>query len=180
MEAYGILLSVLKYREDVLTQATKTTGKVKAGYSGPFDELSFYLGRAFYDHIKLLEVLLEETGLDKHLAPGMGQILFNLFEEDDVIIKELTESLRVSPSHLTAVLGRMEKAGVITRRRDENDGRAVRVKLTKLGRSTKKTCRAMLRNLNEVLAAGMTEREVRKIKKQLELMARNVADYRNK
>ena len=50
------------------------------------DEVPFYLSRAFYAYVGLLERLLESAGLAQHLRPGMGPVLF---DNDDVIIRDL-------------------------------------------------------------------------------------------
>ena len=152
----------------------RTTGKRKRD---PFDEVSFYLGRAYYDHIKLLERLLEEQGLSEYLRPGMGQILFSLFEKDDRIIKDLSSQLRLSPSHLTATLGRMTEAGVISCRGDTKDRRAVRVRLTRFGRSLKPKCRKVLKDLNAILCGGIPAGDRTKIKRNLGQMVENAKEY---
>ena len=60
-----------------------------SGPDEPLDHLIWYLGRAYYTYVGLLERVLAELGLDRHLRPGMGHILFTLFERDDLSIKEI-------------------------------------------------------------------------------------------
>ncbi|MBN1672825.1 MAG: MarR family transcriptional regulator [Kiritimatiellae bacterium] len=145
--------------------------------AGGFGELSFHIGRAYYDHIRLLERILEEEGLEDVLCPGMGQILFALFEHDGCIIKDLKDNLRLAPSHLTRMLERMEGAGVIARRPDARDRRATRVRLTPFGRSLEEKCRAVLAKLNRVMSARMTPGGVQAMKRDLDKIVRNIRAY---
>jgi len=121
----------------------------------PLDEIAWHIGRAYYAYVGLLEQILAETGLDRHLRPGMGHILFALFEQDGRSIKEIAARTQLSGSTLTGMLTRMEKAGVIGRRRDDEDGRVIRVRLTPLGRSLEPRCRQVVGTLGEVFHAGM-------------------------
>lgn len=129
------------------------------------NEISFYVGRVYYNYVGLLGRILAETGLDNHLSPGMGHVLFVLFKKDDRIIKEVAESTHLSFSTLTGMLTRMENAGVIERRRDKDDGRAMRVRLTSLGRSLKPRCYSVLDRLNNVLQSGMSNDEIETLKR---------------
>lgn len=143
----------------------------------PFDALSFHLGRAYYDHLQVIERLIEERGLSQYLASGMGQILFKLFSVDDCLIKDLVGTLRLSPSRLTAVLGRMEKSGLLERHVDPTDKRAVRVRLTEFGRSLESDCRAVLDGVNNTLCAGMSAAEKKAAKQALITMTNNLATF---
>lgn len=54
----------------------------------------------------------------------------------------------------------MEKAGLIERGRDARDGRLVRVRLTTPARNLEPKCRALLRQMGELIANGLGERKV--------------------
>lgn len=138
------------------------------------EELSFCIGRAYYNYKLLLERTLKDLGLDRHVSPGMGHLLFALFEEDDCIIRGLAEKTRLSLPTLTLMLRKMEKAGLLRSRRDPDDGRAVRIRLTPLGRSLEPRCREVLRRLNAVLGSGLTRKDVTRAKKSLARMIENM------
>jgi DNA-binding MarR family transcriptional regulator len=59
--------------------------------------------------------------------------LIALKEEDDQTVGQLGEKLFLESSTLTPLLKRMEAAGYVTRRRDPNDERQVRISLTPAG-----------------------------------------------
>lgn len=126
----------------------------------PLDRLIWHLGRAFYAYIGRLEIELADHDLDQHLRPGMGPILFTLFEEDDRSIKAIAARTQLSSSTLTGLLTRMERAGLVERRRDANDGRVVRVRLTALGRSLESRARAVLKRFDVLVAQALKPEEV--------------------
>jgi DNA-binding MarR family transcriptional regulator len=125
--------------------------------SNELEQISFYLGRVYYTYVRLLEQMLADKGLDKHLRPGMGNVLFALFEKDDQKISEIADRLRISRSTMTTMVVRMRKSGLISTRTDGEDGRAVRLKLTPLGRSLEPRCRALAREINDVLCRALNE-----------------------
>lgn len=121
----------------------------------PLDNLIWYLGRAYFTYVGLLERILSEAGLDRHVRPGMGHILFTLFARDDCSIKDIAARSQLACSTLTGLLARMEDNGLIERRRDEQDGRVVRVRLTPLGRSLEPRCMAVVARFDRLFAQGM-------------------------
>jgi DNA-binding MarR family transcriptional regulator len=108
------------------------------------------VGRVYYAYVGLLERVLVEQKLDHILRPGMGGVLFALYKKDQVSIKELAEYSQLACSTLTGVLQRMESAELITRSRDAEDGRLVRVSLTKLGRQLESKCREVAQRMTEI------------------------------
>ena len=139
----------------------KATNHARAAqFPGGLDAVCFALGRAYYNYLGLLERVLAVSGLDRYVRPGMGHILFALFEQDDRVIKDIVARSQLSYSTLSGLLARMEKAGLIACRRDETDGRAVRVCLTPLARSLEPRCHAAVRRINEVMLGKMSEAEI--------------------
>jgi len=148
------------YRLDRTAAKKLPASPTSASRSDSLAGISFCLGRAYYNYVGLLERTLQSTGLSRHLRPGMGHILFALFEQDDCIIKHLAQKVELSPSTLTGMLQRMERAGIIETRQDENDGRAVRIRLTRLGRSLRGRCRKAEQIVTRVLHGNLTATEV--------------------
>jgi DNA-binding MarR family transcriptional regulator len=142
--------------------------------TAPLEELSFWIGRAYYNYKLLLERTLRGLGLDRHVSPGMGHILFTLFEEDGCILRDIAAKTRLSSPTITVMLRRMEKAGLVEMRRDEQDGRAVRVRLSALGHSIETRCWRALARLNAVLGRGLASREIELAKRTLARMVENM------
>jgi DNA-binding MarR family transcriptional regulator len=142
----------------------------------PLDQIAFYIGRAYYAYVGWLEILLDKSGLDQHLRPGMGPILCALYREDDLSIKQIAAQTQLSQSTLTGMLARMERAGLIDRRRDERDGRVVRVQLTRLGRSIESDFFRIAKEINQALLKGLGKSELAnsqlQLKRLIEIMRR--------
>ncbi|HWA47980.1 MAG TPA: MarR family transcriptional regulator [Dongiaceae bacterium] len=66
-----------------------------------------------------------------------------LWEQDDVTVSRLGERLHLDSGTLTPLLKRLEAAGLITRARDKEDERQVRIRLTKAGIALKEKAKAV-------------------------------------
>jgi DNA-binding MarR family transcriptional regulator len=124
------------------------------------DDLPLYLPRLFYAFLGLVERKLAACGLDARLQPGMAHVLLKLYAEDNCIIKDIGRSLRVAHGTLTGLLNRMRKAGLIECRRCGQDGRAVRVRLTALGRSLEPRVTAFHEEITGIVEHGLTPEEI--------------------
>ena len=140
------------------------------------EELSFYIGRAYYNYKLLLERTLRGLGLDRLVSPGMGHLLFALFEEDDCIIRDIAARSQLSAPTITVMLKRMEQGGLVEMRRDPDDGRAVRVRLSPLARSIEPRCWRVLDRLKAVLEKGMSKNEVAAARRALDRMVANMRE----
>jgi DNA-binding MarR family transcriptional regulator len=104
-------------------------------------------------------------------------VLFALFDEDDVIIKNLVQRTELSPSSLTRILGDMERRGLVTRHRDQGDGRATRVRLTRTGRSLHDRCYRTLADMHRIVCAGLPQADVAAVTGGLTRMIANLRQY---
>jgi DNA-binding MarR family transcriptional regulator len=147
--------------------ATSADHGVEKRASDPLDQLIWYLGRAYYTYVGVLEKMLEEAGLKKHVQPGMGHILFALFAKDDLTIKEIAKRSQLANSTLTGLLNRMEAGKLIERRRDSIEGRLVRVRLTALGHSLEPGCRELVATLDAIFQNHLGDKGVRQSKRLL-------------
>ena len=138
------------------------------------EQLSFYIARAYYNFLALLERTLDDTGLSGSLRPGMGLILQALYERDDLIIKDIAARTQLTPSTLSGMLGKMKRAGLITLRKDAADKRAVRVKLTIKGRSIERRFDRLNSIINGVLEAGLSDEEIHAAKSSLSRIVANM------
>jgi DNA-binding MarR family transcriptional regulator len=60
---------------------------------------------------------------------------------DPAMVTELAESLGVTPSTMSLTLGRLERAGLVSRERDPEDRRVMNVRLTEEGERIRETAR---------------------------------------
>ena len=78
-------------------------------------------------------------------------ILTCLWEREGVNVKDLSRELLLDSSSLTGHLDRMERVGLVVRKDDPDDRRAVRVFLTDKGRRLKKQLEPIGMELKETL-----------------------------
>jgi DNA-binding MarR family transcriptional regulator len=90
-----------------------------------------------------------------------GAVLMPLFQQDDLRVGELAARAGLSKQALTGLLRDCESAGLVERRRDPDDGRAFRVRLTQRGRRFQGVAERMLGELDaEVVARlGRSDRD---------------------
>lgn len=97
------------------------------------NQLCFALYSASLAMTKLYKPLLDELGITypQYLA------LLVLWERDGLTVSELGERLYLDSGTLTPLLKRLETAGLVSRLRDTQDERRVRVRLSGTGRELK-------------------------------------------
>jgi DNA-binding MarR family transcriptional regulator len=155
---------------------TPDAAEPSAGAS-PLDDLPLLVSRLHYNVIALVQRSLVEHGLDTMgLKPGMGVVLYALFDRDDQIISHLAQRVQLANSTVTGLLDQMERAGLITRHRDAHDGRAVRVRLTDRAREIREPCRRMHESILRALHGSLCDGQIRQAQETLTQM---IASLRN-
>ena len=81
-------------------------------------------------HYSRVHMLLEKIGV----YPGQPPLLFILGKQNGQSQNELAKKIHLKAATMTVMLNRMERAGLIERRSDENDQRVSRVYLTEQGK----------------------------------------------
>lgn len=134
----------------------------------------------------LLSPLLSiyKQNIDKMVQPygisaGQAPLVMLLATKDGRTQKELAYHLGVKPSSLTTMINRMEKTGLVERRRNETDNRAVNVFLTPKGRRASRKMQAIVRFINERNLAGFREEEKILLLRFMEQMMQNMLNQRD-
>jgi DNA-binding MarR family transcriptional regulator len=70
-------------------------------------------------------------------------VMLVLWQDDGLLVKAIGEKLYLDSGTLTPLLKRLETSGMLTRTRDAEDERQVRIALTKEGRALKKKAQAI-------------------------------------
>jgi MarR family transcriptional regulator, transcriptional regulator for hemolysin len=121
-----------------------------------------HVGRAFND------ALAEVGG-----SMPMWFILTNLKGEAWRTQHELAQALRIEGPTLTRHLDGLEEEGLVVRRRDANDRRAVSVELTELGRAKHAALLRAVQAFNRRLLAGLSADEIEELRKLLAKLEQN-------
>lgn len=100
--------------------------------------------------------------------------LISLAEENHQTVGGLGKKLFLDSSTLTPLLKRLEAMGYVTRQRDPEDERQVRIGLTKAGREIRQ--RAFSGRTALVDATGLTPSQFTRLQKDLLTLRRNLLD----
>jgi DNA-binding MarR family transcriptional regulator len=86
-------------------------------------------------------------------------VMLALWETSPRRVRGLADALYLEPATLSPLLKRLESAGLIERRRDPDDERALAVSLTAAGRSLRERALAVPGQVMERLGVGVAELE---------------------
>ena len=119
---------------------------------------------------RLNKPVLDELGLTylQYIA------LVALYEEDDQTVGGLGDKLFLDSSTLTPLLKRLETMGHLTRQRDPEDERQVRVRMTPQGRSVRE--RAFAFRADRAKAMGLSAAEFQHLRKELVKLRANLSN----
>ncbi len=110
------------------------------------------------------------------LTVPMWRVLAVLWQYGELKVTDLIDDTTIEQSTLSRLLVEMEKRGLLTRRRNEEDGRAVLVKLTQAGRKLTKTLIPLALRNERVALRGFTPEEVEQLYGMLGRIFENAAD----
>jgi len=88
-----------------------------------------------------------------------------LWEQDDITVKALGEKLFLDSGTITPLIKRLEARGLVKRRRDEDDERQVRIRLTEDGRTLK--AKAMAIPLAVMAGTGLSQDAAEALRREL-------------
>lgn len=111
---------------------------------------------------RIFQRLLQESSVEGFNGP-QGHILYVLWQKDEVPIVELSRKTGLAKNTLTAMLGRMEDAGLIERRAARSDKRQSLIVLTKKARNLQGKYDEVSQKMNEIFYKDFTQKEVEKI-----------------
>ena len=94
------------------------------------------------------------------VTAAQAGLLFFLGEHDGALMSEAAAALDLGAPGMSGLADRTEKAGLIERHADENDGRVSRLWLTQAGRAARQRSKLRMKDLNARLTEGFTEAEI--------------------
>ncbi len=118
-------------------------------------QVCFALAVASRTVVSLYRPLLEPMGL----THPQYLVMLALWEGEPLRVSELADRLSLEPATLSPLLKRLEAAGLVTRRRDPDDERAVAVTLTPEGRRLRQDAERIPPAVMARLGMGLTELE---------------------
>ena len=139
------------------------------------DPLSYEVFRAFMRNLHLHRQLMLRTLAEDGAHPGQAVCLRMLAGHDGISQRDLGHALDLTPPTVTAMLQRMEKAGMIERRPDADDQRVTRVHLTDEGRRLEERLRAVFARYIGQAVGSMSDDDRRQLARLLGIVAENTA-----
>ena len=140
------------------------------------ESLGFYLSRASIVFRSLLKDNLAGSSLGQHIKPGMGNILFALYENDGQTKTELARRLLLSKMTITRLVRDVEKHGLVKTTPDENDGRANRVSLTPMAKKLEKDYRKMASDLEARLWTRFTKKDLSQFREYMKTLLQSMEE----
>ncbi len=124
---------------------------------------------------RVFQRLLQECGVEEFNGP-QGHILYVLWQKDRVPIVELSQKTGLAKNTLTVMLGRMEDAGLISRKAAESDKRQSLIVLTKKARNLQDKYDEVSQKMNEIFYRDFTANEVRQMDEFLDRILENLGE----
>ena len=123
----------------------------------------------------MFEHILSEKNIDAFNG-AQGSLLYILWQEDGIPIRELSRRSGMAVTSLTGMLDRMEAAGLIYRDRGDKDRRKILIFLTDNARSLEKDYNEVTEEIENIYYKGFSEEEIDQCEKYLQRIFHNVEE----
>lgn len=130
------------------------------------NDLGFLLAKAMQRWNELLTERFVAQGYGD-IRPSYGSVLLPLFEQDGLRMGELAQRSRLSKQTMTELVRRLERDGLVERRRDRSDGRASLIFLTPRSRTFEPIAAAVLAELDGLVRRQLDPAAVEQLKTTL-------------
>ena len=120
--------------------------------------------------------LLERGTLTYDVSAGQWRFLRQLWREDGITQRELSERVGMREPTTVVALKGLEKAGFITRKKTSDDRRKTFIHLTPHARKLELILAPMNAEVHEIAARGMTDEEVETLQALMRRVIENLAD----
>jgi len=135
---------------------------------GVSNMLCFAIYSAGHAFTRVYKPLLDELGL----TYPQYLVMVALWQADDQTVGSLGEALFLESSTLTPLLKRLEGLGYISRQRDPEDERQVRIRLTPQGANLQKKARDIPACILE--SSGMSLGQLERLQKEISTLRGNL------
>jgi len=141
-------------------------------YTNPENSIG-YLARIVF---RSFSRLLERGTLTHDVSAGQWRFLRQLWREDGITQRELSERVGMREPTTVVALKGLEKAGFITRKKTDDDRRKTFIYLTPHAKKLELILAPMNAEVHEVATRGMSDEEVEALQKLLRRVIDNLAD----
>ncbi|MCH5317376.1 MAG: MarR family transcriptional regulator [Eubacterium sp.] len=128
---------------------------------------------------KMTKIAFNKAAAEQGLFSGQQDILFLINNNEGISLGELSKELGVAVATASVSVKRMEKAGFIIKKADEDDARLTRLYPTEKAKQAPENIRRKMDMLDDVLKKGMTEEETHILSKLLDRAIENMKSEDN-
>jgi DNA-binding MarR family transcriptional regulator len=140
-------------------------------YAEPGNSIGYLTRIAFRAFSRALEVRTAPRGV----SSGQWRFLRVLWREDGLTQRELSRRVGMREPTTVIALKSLERSGFVVRRQSLEDRRKVHVYLTREARTLEAVLLPAVAEVNAIALAGLTEPEVKILRKALIQVGRNLA-----
>ena len=119
----------------------------------------------------LSDSFMDQIGMHR----AQSTLLCRLYVQDGMTQSEIAEQLAVQGATVTSILQRMEEAGLVTRSRDADDQRLVRVYLTPAGKAKERAITEQFMKLQAAVFAGLDDQQRVQLRQMLRQMLHSIS-----
>lgn len=135
-----------------------------------------FLGPRINQSSRLLRQRFNRVVNEAGLFSGQQHIILLLSKNEGLTVSQISSALEITPATVSVSIKRMEKAGFVFRRADENDARIAKIYLSEKGKSTLQGICEKINALEEIISKGMTKEEKEMLSYLLERVVSNLGE----
>lgn len=126
---------------------------------------------------RIFEKILSEKNIEEFNG-AQGRILYVLWQEDSIAIKELSNKTGLALTTLTSMLDRMEKMDLIKRTLDKTDRRKILIILTEKSISLKDVYYEVSEKMSEIFYNKFSKEEINQFEDYLDRILINLNKFK--
>ena len=119
--------------------------------------------------------LLKEKNIDEFNG-SQGVILYSLWNNKELTIKEIGKITGLAKTSLTSMLDRMEEKGLIRRKDNSEDKRSIKIMLTDKAKELEKDYNDISNKMSNIFYKNFSDKEIKEIENYLERIISNLEE----
>ena len=119
--------------------------------------------------------LLKEKNIDESNG-SQGVILYSLWNNKELTIKEIGKITGLAKTSLTSMLDRMEEKGLIRRKDNSEDKRSIKIMLTDKAKELEKDYNDISNKMSNIFYKNFSDKEINEIENYLERIISNLEE----
>ena len=122
---------------------------------------------------RIFNELLRESGVEEFNGP-QGRILYSLWDDKILTIKEISKKTGLAKTSLTSMLKRMENSKLIEKVENNDDRRSTKIKLTNKAKTLKDKYENVSNKIGKIYYKGFNEDEIINFENYLKRILNNL------